>query len=439
MKDDKKKSLFKEFLKNNQILIVDKSSASRRRLTKTLVDMGASRANIGSVAHYDEALEIIKDQNPQLILSDYMVTGGSGFDLFAQNKLLYPTDRKCTSILITSNISQSAVAKAAEEDVDSFIIKPYTVQSLEKSLINAVISKLHPSAYVLMVEKGKELLFAGEYQEAAKVFDDAIILNKKPSLAHFYHGQCQYFLNLEDEAEDDYEKGLQINNIHFKCQVGLYELYKKEGKLKEAYDVVRNIAKYFPANPERLKEVVRLAIKTEHYDDMEDYYNIFVDLDERTEDVVTHICAGMYVYGKYKNSQGDDEKMKEIFERVGISCAGLTKFLNAMIETLVENNIFHEAKKLLGRFAVNDSNRQQFEICQFLADSASMSNKDRIAKGLELFNRNNKHPMAVRILINSLYKDGSEKKAEQYLDEAKHLWPESFEKYKRPKSSEKVA
>jgi CheY-like chemotaxis protein len=439
MKDEKKISLFKEFLGNNQILIVDKSSASRRRLIKTLCDMGANRSQVGSVAHYTEALQIIKDENPQLILSDYMVSGGSGFDLFAENKSIYPMDKKCTSILITSNISQSAVAKAAEEDVDSFIIKPYTVQSLEKSLINAVIAKLHPSEYVLMIEKGKELLFSGKYEEASKVFNDALVLNKKPSLAHFYHGQCQYFLNLEDEAESDYSKGLEINNIHFKCQVGLYELYKKEGKLKEAYEVVRNIAKYFPANPERLKEVVRLAIKTENYDDMEEYYNIFVDLDERTEDVVTHICAGMYVYGKYKNSQGNDEKMKEIFERVGISCAGLTKFLNAMIETLVENNIFIDAKKLLNRFAVDDSNRHQFDVCQYLAESASLENKERITKGLELFNRNNKHPLAMRILINSLYKEGSEKKAEQYLDEAKHLWPESFEKYKRPKSTEKVA
>jgi CheY-like chemotaxis protein len=439
MKAEEKRKLFKDFLEKNQVLIVDKSSASRRRLTKTLVDMGAKRNQMHSVAHYEEAIQIVKDNNPQLILSDYTINGGSGFNLFTQNKEMHPDDKLCTSILITSNISQSAVAKAAEEDVDSFIIKPYTVQSLEKSLVNAVINKLYPSQYAQAIEKGKELMFAGEYEQAMETFDEALLLNKKPSLAHFYHGQCKYFLKMSEDAQDDYSKGLEINNIHFKCQVGLYEIFKKEKKLKEAYEVVRNISKYFPSNPDRLKEVIRLAIVTENYDDMEDYYNIFVELDERTEDVVTHVCAGMFVYGKYKNIEGDQDKMKEVFDKIGISCAGLTRFLKAMIEVLVENNIYKDAKKLVSRFSVSDDNRSDYEICQFLADSHFMTNPERISSGLDLFNREFRHPLALKILINSLYKEGSEKKAEQYLDEANHLWPDKFKGYKRPKDSEKVA
>lgn len=439
MKSDQKAVQFKEFLEKNQILIVDKSSASRRRLTKTLVDMGARRNQLHSVAHYEEAVDIIKENNPQLILSDYMVTGGSGFDLFTFNRQLYPDDKYCISIMITSNISQSAVAKAAEEDVDSFIIKPYTVQSLEKSLIGAVTSKLYPSEYAQAIDEGKTLMFAGEYEKAMEVFTAATMLHSKPSLAHFYHGQCQYFLKQSQEAKDDYSKGLEINNIHYKCQIGLYEIFKKENKLKEAYEVVKNIAKYFPANPERLKEVIRLAITTENYADMEDYYNIFVELDQRTEDVITHVCAGMFVYGKYKNLQGDQDKMKEVFDKIGISCAGLTRFLKSMIEVLVENNIYSDARKLVSRFAVGEDNRSDYEICYFLAESHFMSNPERITKGLELFNKEFKHPLALKILINSLYKEGSEKKAEQYLDEGNHLWPETFKKYKRPKDSEKVA
>ena len=50
MKPEKKKELFKEFLKTNRILIVDKSSASRRRLTKTIIDLGGSRQQVFSVA-----------------------------------------------------------------------------------------------------------------------------------------------------------------------------------------------------------------------------------------------------------------------------------------------------------------------------------------------------------------------------------------------------
>ena len=84
MSKDKKAQLFKDFLATGDILIVDKSSASRRRLTKTIVDMGGKRNQVHSVAHFSEAIEIIDSKKPKLILSDYEVNGGycSACDLY---------------------------------------------------------------------------------------------------------------------------------------------------------------------------------------------------------------------------------------------------------------------------------------------------------------------------------------------------------------------
>ena len=431
MKAEKKAELFKEFLNDNQVLIVDKSSASRRRLTKTLVDMGSKRNLVHSVAHFSEAIEVIKENNPKLILSDYTINGGSGFDLFKEYHLIYPDEKKSVAVLITSNISQSAVAKAAEEDVDSFIIKPYTVKSLEKSLVNAVVNKLHPSEYVKTIERGKEKLFAGEYDKALEIFTEAIALNKKPALAHFYHGQTKYFLEASQEAEDDYQKGLSFNNIHYKCQIGLYELFKKEQRHKDAYDVVRNIAKYFPANPDRLKEVIRLCMVTKNYEDMEEYYEIFVNLEERSDEVIDYVCAGLYVYGKFSMMNKDNSKAKEIYEKVGISCAGKAKFLQAMVINFVENGIYPEAKRLISRFSNTEEDKAAYEISNFLAYSDEAQLTDLISQGLDLFNKGYKHPYAAKILINALFKSGSAKKAADYLDEAQHLWPDEFKNFKQ--------
>lgn len=426
MKADKKEALFKEFLESSEILITDKSSASRRRLTKTLVDMGAKRNQISSIAHYSEALEVIESKKPKLILSDYALNGGSGFDLFREYRLMYPNDKKSVLILVTSNISQSAVAKAAEEDVDSFIIKPYTVKSLEKSLIATVIAKLYPSEYVQAIEKGKEALFEGKYEAALDIFEGALNLNKKPSLAKFYHGQAKYMLKEISEAEEDYKEGLKINNIHFKCQIGLYELFQKDGKHKEAYDVVKNIAKYFPANPDRLKEVVRLCMITQNYSDMEMYYNLFMQLEERPEDVINYICSGLYITGKFYMLQGEMQKGRAIFEKVGISCAGTTKFLSAMIVLLVDYKVYEDAQKLLSRFSSSPGDESAYLISSYLANSNDMESTEKISKGLELYNNGHKSPVAVEILINALEADGNTKKAAEYREEAQHSWPERF-------------
>lgn len=424
MSKDKKEKLFKDFLSSGDIMIVDKSSASRRRLTKTLVDMGAKRNQVHSVAHFSEAVDIINSKKPKFILSDYEVNGGSGFDLFKHYRTTYPEEKKSVLILVTSNISQSAVAKAAEEDVDSFIIKPYTVASLEKSLVNTVIGKLHPSEYVQVIEKGKEALFAGKYEVALELFAEAMKLNKKPSLALFYHGQTEYMMESMNAAEDDYKKGLEINNIHFKCQVGLYELFVKDKKYEEAYSVVKNIAKYFPANPDRLKEVVHLAVRTNNFEDMEMYYDIFTQLDQRTEDVINYICSGMYVTGKFYMKKGQKDRARDLFNKVGVSCAGEAKFIKAMIVSLVENQFFEESLALLKR--MNSANEEAYEISSFLANFESLDLATKISNGLEIWNKGFKHPLAVRLLIGALKEDGSDKKAKEYQEEAHHLWPDEF-------------
>lgn len=426
MKDDKKKAIFKEYLKNGEIIIADKSSASRRRLVKTLCDMGANRQQVHSVAHFQEAIEVIDNNKHKLVLSDYQMNGGTGFELFQYYREKYPDEKKSVLILVTSNISQSAVAKAAEEDVDSFIIKPYTVQSLEKSLINTVVSKLHPSKYVQTIEAGKEKMFAGDYEEALEIFEQARSLHKKPSLAMFYHGQVQYMLEIKEEAEKDYRDGLEINSIHYKCQIGLYELFKKDNKLEEAYSVVKNIAKYFPSNPERLKEIIHLAVKTKNYEDMELYYDIFTELEERTSDVIDYICAGIYVYSKYLFSQDQFDKAKEMIEKSSISAAGAAKFLQANIELLVENDKSEEAQKVLSRYSSDEEDDSSYQISSYLANYSSMSGTERISDGLKLFNNGHKHPLCLRFLIESLRAEGNEGKAKQYQEEAEHLWPEIF-------------
>jgi CheY-like chemotaxis protein len=435
MKAEKKKQLFQEFLKKNKVLIVDKSSASRRRLVKTLVDMGSKRNLISSVAHYSEAIDVIKSEKPKLVLSDFRVAGGSGFDLFKEYRQQEKKLDDTVLILITSNISQSAVAKAAEEDVDSFIIKPYTMKSLEKSLITATIGKLFPSEYIKLIEAGKEKMFGGNYEEALEIFEQAKTKSKKPSLAMFYHGQTKYFMQQAEEAKGDYKEGLAINNIHFKCQIGLYELLVKQERYSEAYDVVRNIAKYFPANPDRLKEVVRLAIRTGNFEHMEEYYELFTELEERDPEVTKYICSGLYVSGKYYLFDNQKSLARTIFDKVAISCEGSTKFLKEMIKTLSKYELYSDCKNMLKRFPSSNENVADYMISSYLANLDEMNNTERISQGLELFNNGHKDPVAADILIKALYKDGN-KRADEYLEEAQHLWPDEFPtEPKKPKAA----
>jgi CheY-like chemotaxis protein len=421
-----KKEVLKKFLETNEVLIVDKNPSSRNRLLKTMVDLGAKRHTIHSVGTLQESQDIIQTKNIGIVLSDYFIGGGSGFDLFKLLREKYPNKKELCLILVTSNISQTAVAKAAEEDVDSFIIKPYTIQSIQENLISTVSQKIKPSDYILKIEEGKAYLATAKYEEAIAVLNVARGMHPKPALALFYIGQAEYLRNRGDVAADSYVQGLNFNNIHYKCLVGLYEVFMREEKSHEAYQVVKKIAKYFPANPDRLAQIIRLAVRTGNYQDMQMYYEIFTSLDVRLQVLTNYIGAGMYIAGKYCLLNSDKDAALQYFDNIAVSCAEFSKFLRAVITLLVENDLADDAEKFLSRFDKDAKDGEDYLVADFLVSSRKFTDPNFIIKiGLELWNKKIRDHRFLETLVGAMEQGGyKEEKIGPYREELRALAPE---------------
>jgi CheY-like chemotaxis protein len=421
-----KKEVLKNFLGINDVLIVDKNPSSRNRLLKTMYDLGSKRQMIHAVGSLLEAQEIINTKQIGIVLSDYFIGGGSGFDLFKMIREKNPSNKELCLVLVTSNISQTAVAKAAEEDVDSFIIKPYTIQSIQENLISTVAAKIMPSEYIVKIDEGKELITAGKFDEALIALNEAMQLHSKPALALFYIGQAEYLKNHVGEASGSYNKGLNFNNIHYKCLVGLYEVFMREEKFHEAYQVVKKIAKYFPANPDRLSQIVRLAVRTGNYQDMQMYYDIYTQLEIRIQVLTNYIGAGMYVAGKYCLINDDHSTAFQYFENIAVSCSEFTKFLRAVITLLIEHGKLEEAEKYLPRFESASRDAEDFLVSNFLVSSKKTEDPGQIIKmGLELWNKKIRDYSVMETLIIAMKKGGyKEDKIAPYKAEIVALYPE---------------
>jgi tetratricopeptide (TPR) repeat protein len=369
-----------------------------------------------------EANDILVAHDVGLVLSDYEVSGGSGFDLFKVVRVKFASKKDLCLILVTSNISQTAVAKAAEEDVDSFIIKPYTMQSIQENLLTTISSKIKPSPYVVKIEEGKAQLAAGDYTGAQKTFETAMPLHPKPSLAMFYLGQTQYLLNEKDEAKVKYNKGLQFNSIHFKCLIGLYEIFMKDAKFPEAYQVVKKIAKYFPANPERLTQIIRLAVITKNYEDMESYYEIFTQLDERDNNIINYVGAGLFIAGKWQLMEGKPVLALRIFDKIAVSCAEFTKFLRGIITLLFEHNQAKDVPKFLARFHPGSMETEDYMVSEYLCRASDDGDPVQLIKtGVELFNKNIRDHQCLEVLVKAFEKQGLMDKAAPYQAELDKL------------------
>jgi tetratricopeptide (TPR) repeat protein len=330
---------------------------------------------------------------------------------------------------VTSNISQTAVAKAAEEDVDSFIIKPYTVQSIQENLVSTVSQKVKPPEYILKIDQAKVLIKANKLDEALVILNEAKKLHPKPALALFYIGQAEYMKESVEVAKGAYSTGLSFNNIHYKCLLGLYEMFLEQRKYSEAYQVVKKIAKFFPANPDRLAQVVRLAIQTENYDDMQMYYEIFTSLDERTESMVNYIGAGLFVSGKHKLMNQKYDEAVRLFDNIAVSCSEFSKFIRAMICALVEYGQVSSAEKYLSRFPPGSLDKEDYLVSEYLIMSKKGEQQSSMAKfGLDLYNKNIRDPQVMKIMVKAM-EDCQYKKEtiENFKEEFQKLWPEDFD------------
>lgn len=399
--------IFCKFLNENKVLIADTSSASRSRLAATLSELGVRTSNMILASNYAEAEHQLQTAvpTPKLVLCDYHLGSQYGLDLL-QSQRANSSGDETIFVLITGNTSQSAVARAAEEDVDSFILKPYTLEVLKAGLINAVISKIRPSEYVSTVRRGKDQLFKGSIDEAIQTFEAAMKLDPTPTLAHFYLGYAQKMKKTLEKAEESFNEGLSLNRIHYKCMVGLFDLLMEGKRHPEAYDVVKRIAQYFPANPKRLASVLRLAIMTEHFEDMEGYYRLFTQLEQRNDELVTYMCSALVVCGKYYLQTKHRQRAVEVFEKAAVSCASQIRFLKYIIETLVDKGQPEAAVPFFKRYSMSDTKSDTFKALEFLVSAKKSDLSSSVAKGQALLKEGVRDPLVYRTMIECCGKAG---------------------------------
>lgn len=114
------------------VLVVDDSAAQRRILTVTLVRKGFQ---VVGAANGREALDIIRREPVDLVISDWMMPGMDGLELCRQVRALC-RDRYVYFILLTSKTEAGAVTQGLDVGADDFLTKPVNPEEL-RARINA--------------------------------------------------------------------------------------------------------------------------------------------------------------------------------------------------------------------------------------------------------------------------------------------------------------
>lgn len=421
---------FAAYLKERRIVLADASPSSRSGLQQAMTELGAKDTNIFAAASFEDAEAMITKVKPQIVISDYNLGSRCGLDLLQKQRAEQPDLKQGLFVLVTANTSQSAVARAAEEDIDAYILKPFTAFSLRQTLMKTAISKINPSEYLKKIEAGKSKLAKGEIDEAIKNFEEAKTLATNPSLACFYLGQAHLVKQAADQAEGKYTEGLDYNKIHYKCLVGLYDVYMSKQRYPEAYQVVKRISQYFPANPQRLTSVLKLAILTQSYDDVERYYQLFTKIEERNEEVVRYVCAALVVCGKYYLGAKVQSRAVQLFKKAAQAGLHRPKVLQEIIVSLIEANLAAEASEFLKKFPPDQQSGPVFKGLDLLVFDKLKSNPTlSIEKGQILIKDGVEDPWVYRIMIQRTNETGLMQLRDELVGQATKRFPELKDKF----------
>ena len=107
-----------------QVLVVEDEPAQREVLVYNLQSEGfeVERAGTG-----DEALALVEDSRPDLILLDWMLPGVSGIEICRQLKMR-PATRDVPIIMMSARTEE--VDRGLETGADDYVVKPYSVVEL---------------------------------------------------------------------------------------------------------------------------------------------------------------------------------------------------------------------------------------------------------------------------------------------------------------------
>ena len=385
----KEAQVFTKYLEDRKVVIADASASSRSGLFKVFHDLGAKTSNLTLANTFEAAQTAISQMQPHVVIAEYDLGKRCGLELLQSQRQQRPQESKdCLFVVVTGNTSQTAVAKAAEEDIDAYILKPFTPDSVRKTIMQAAIRKIRPPEYDIAIAAGKKLLVEAKLDEAEKEFTRATSLDPSPSLAFYYLGQVKFMRQILGESKGSYEKGLSYNRIHYKCMIGLYELLMQQKNHSEAYEVVKKVSQYFPANPKRLTEVLRLAVMTGEYEDIEKYYSTFTNIDDRNDMLIKYVCAALVVCGKYYLSANlGKSRALELFRKAAVTGTGRVNILKEIILALIENGMVKDTYPFLERFPLDSHESDDYLLLRFLIANAENNVSGVINQGRALMAR----------------------------------------------------
>lgn len=421
-KEDYKESL--QFLEDKKILVIDSSKSFSRMIQSCLIEMGIRSRSITLVSSYQNAQELISELKPEIIISDYNVNEKSGLEFAVMQKKYLEKENDRVFILATSNSSESAIVDALEEEVDGCLLKPFSPNDFQKTFKAITASKESPSQYKKVLETAKALRLQHEFEQAEELVKMAMKLKPESAMPFACLGDIQRAKQNYDEALSVYSKGLDLNPKHYRCLKGKFEVLELLGEKEQAYDTIKFFIQSLPLGSEVLERAFCLVLETKNFQDMELYYEIYRQKENRSMSLVKTVCSSLYKSGKVCAKEGQWPLAEKMFSWCIISSGRNLKFIEKVIKFCIDKDKKEAAEKFFKLYPADQVGTDHHSELDFYIAKSILSPEEIVEKGRQLLAKGTKKIFLYKEIIQQLLNINLAMAAENMTYEAIQRFPD---------------
>lgn len=116
-----------------KIMVVDDSAVMRKIIRKALSETKFGTADIVEASDGADALKKFSSEKPDWVLCDWNMPNMTGIEFVKQARQV-KTKAHVPIIMVTTEGTMGKMEEALNEGVDSYIVKPFTGEALERTM-----------------------------------------------------------------------------------------------------------------------------------------------------------------------------------------------------------------------------------------------------------------------------------------------------------------
>ncbi len=266
-------------LNSMSVLIVDDMENMRKSIRGMLKNLQYGKA-IRLASNGREGWEILNSVPIDLAIIDWNMPVMKGIELLGLIRSSKEF-RDMPVIMITAEAEKHIVAEAAESDIDGYLLKPLTPQTLDERIQNVVRLSNNPEPVTLHYQKGRALEEENDIQGAIEEIKKA--LKSKPDSSRILRklGQLYSGIGNDATAEKCLLKAVAVNRHDAMSRYILAELYLAKDDLAKAVKFYDEAITISPRNIKKGLELGDILMKSGMRNEAMDIFNKIVQYSGR--------------------------------------------------------------------------------------------------------------------------------------------------------------